>query len=102
MSHEPQGLASGRLALAGVILAAGTLLVLILCFFLWRSHVSRSPAVATYPAQPRLQPRPARDLATFRREQKNEDIWGWVDRQHGVARIPVERAMQLMARETPR
>lgn len=102
MSHEPQGLASGRLALAGIILAAGAVLVLVICFFLWRSQVSPTANVATYPPQPRLQPSPARDLATFRREQKNENIWGWVDKDHRVARIPVERAMQLMATEPPR
>lgn len=47
---------------------------------------------------PRLQTNPQVDLAAF---QKNENgklnSYGWVDRERGVLRIPIERAMDLIA-----
>ena len=50
------------------------------------------------PPEPRLQVSPAQDL---REVQAAEDTllhsYGWVDEQAGVVRIPVERAMQLLA-----
>lgn len=98
MSHEAQNLASGRLARLAAILAGSTVAVLVICFVLWRAWISVS-APAPRPDEPRLQAEPRRDLEQFRRRQRNEDRWGWVDREHGIARIPVERAMQLMAKE---
>jgi len=98
MSHEAQDLASGRLARIAAILAGSTALVLVVCFFLWRTWVT-APVPAHRPGAPSLQAQPRRDLERFRREQRNADQWGWVDREHGIARIPVERAMQLMAKD---
>ena len=40
MSHEPQDLASGRLARLAAILAGSTVAVLVLCFVLWRAWVT--------------------------------------------------------------
>jgi len=101
MSHEPQELASRRLARLAGILAGSTVFVLVACFFLWRSWVT-APLPAPRPGEPKLQPEPRRDLEMFRRRQRHADEWGWVDREHGIARIPVERAMQLMARQQER
>jgi hypothetical protein len=50
--------------------------------------------------EPRLQEDPAVDLALLReREEKRLSTYGWVDRANGVVRIPIERAMELVARE---
>ena len=39
----------------------------------------------------------------LREKQRQElDRWGWVDREAGVARIPIDRAMDIVARETSR
>lgn len=47
---------------------------------------------------PRLQLAPAEDLQAFRaREDAELTNYGWVDRTAGVVRIPVERAMELIA-----
>jgi len=52
------------------------------------------------PPGPRLQESPALDLALFReREEKNLATYAWIDRANGVVRIPIERAMELVARE---
>jgi hypothetical protein len=51
-----------------------------------------------FPA-PRLQADPAADLHAFRAEQERAlKGYGWTDREHGLARIPVDRAMQILAR----
>jgi len=48
-------------------------------------------------AGPSFQTDPARDLREFRaREQAALTSYGWVDRQAGRVRIPVERAMELL------
>ena len=52
------------------------------------------------PPEPRLQDAPAIDLEVFReREEKRLSTYGWIDRANGVVRIPIERAMELVARE---
>ena len=46
---------------------------------------------------PSLQTQPFRDLYLLRDDEaKKLDRYGWVDKDGGVARIPVERAMELM------
>jgi hypothetical protein len=60
------------------------------------SGPSDAPRLAT--AKPRLQMDPAADLAAYRAAQTRElTSYGWVDRQRGVVRIPIERAMQDVA-----
>lgn len=45
---------------------------------------------------PRLHVTPGRELArVLANERRILDSYGWVDREHGVARVPIERAMQL-------
>jgi hypothetical protein len=66
-----------------------------------------SPLAATYgreePPAPRLQANPRRDLATLRaRDQALLDRYAWIDRSAGTVRIPVERAMELLATEARR
>jgi hypothetical protein len=47
---------------------------------------------------PRLQVAPAEDLAALRaREQQALERLGWVDRERGLARIPVQAAMAILA-----
>jgi hypothetical protein len=47
---------------------------------------------------PQLQVNPQVDLATFEKEENEKlNTYGWVDREYGVIRIPIERAMDLIA-----
>jgi hypothetical protein len=49
------------------------------------------------PPEPRLEPDPvAPRLAVRAREQEKLASYGWVDANAGVARIPIERAMELL------
>ena len=50
------------------------------------------------PPEPRLQEHPANELQALR--QHEDDVlnhYGWVDQKAGVVRIPVDKAMDIMA-----
>ena len=58
---------------------------------------SVSGSIEKFPG-PRLQVKPEADLAAFRaREDEELNHYGWIDRKAGVVRIPIERAMDLIA-----
>jgi hypothetical protein len=49
------------------------------------------------PAEPRLQTTPWADLKTLRAEETSYlHGYGWIDQQAGVARIPIDRAKELL------
>ena len=61
------------------------------------------------PPEPRLQTNPREDLEQLReQEEQILNSYGWVDKNGGVARIPIEEAMKLVvqrglpARQEPR
>jgi hypothetical protein len=63
-------------------------------------YVAKIDRAALEPPGPRLQVRPQIDLATFRaRENAILTTYAWVDKEHGIARIPVEEAMRLVAEQ---
>lgn len=89
-----------------VIGAAAFVAMLLLFDVLARFQAAESPPpnplAASYgikePPAPRLQTDPLRDLADLHaREAAAIHSYGWVDKQAGVVRIPVERAMALLA-----
>src|SRR5258706_8443014 len=50
------------------------------------------------PPGPRLQPSPPRDIDELQaRDKAILTTYGWVDPAHGVARIPVDRAIDILA-----
>jgi hypothetical protein len=103
-----------------VALAAGVVLVAALLFGLYRAmdayerehQPPQSPLVPqtetntrqvspseinAFP-QPRLEKNERLEINEFRlREEQTLDSYGWVDQKAGVVRIPVDRAMQLIA-----
>ena len=89
-------------ALLGFILVL-TILILTLFFQLMeRTHPGRSseaaPVVAEseLPPLPRLQTKPLRDLQAVRAvEDLHLNRYAWIDQGHGVAQIPIDRAMVL-------
>ena len=53
---------------------------------------------AERPPEPLLQINPSTDLQRFRaHEEELLDTYGWIDRDKRVVRIPIDRAMELMA-----
>lgn len=77
-------------------------------FFLKRQLTQTKPkdidsalvAGRTQPPAPRLQRTPVRDYVQYHHEQeKILKTYGWVDRSAGVARIPIQRAMEILSHE---
>lgn len=63
-----------------------------------RSAQAGPPAFVEQGSGPHLQVDSPADLARFRAEEETKlTTYGWVDRKAGVVRIPVARAMELMA-----
>jgi hypothetical protein len=68
----------------------------------YRSHVDEPTVFASkhVPPTPRLQVDEESDLAAYRRRQNGLlSTYGWIDRDKGVVRLPIERAMDIVARE---
>ena len=106
--HETSDVDLRRIAFWSVgliVLVAVTLAFLIWLFGHFNNRENRLgrataelPAQAPETAAPRLQLSPRSDLAQMRAaEEKILHSYGWVDKQKGVVRIPIERAMELTA-----
>ena len=90
-----------------IFVAMVVVFVMISGFSRYRAAVEPTPLPMVQfrptPPSPRLQPNPI-DQETAEQELKtmreDEDFvlnsYGWVDRQAGIVRIPIERAMQLL------
>src|SRR2546421_3009536 len=53
--------------------------------------------IARFP-QPRLETNERLEINDFRlQEEKNLNSYGWIDQKAGIARIPIDRAMELLA-----
>jgi hypothetical protein len=62
------------------------------------SAPSRITTPGRLPSQPRLQTNPAYDLQQFRESESAKlNSYGWIDKSAGVLRIPIDRAMDLLA-----
>jgi len=94
---------------AGILLGAGIAIHVALGFQFRALRAERarenpppSPLAAAAPAappEPRLQTSPTADLADLRRaEDAALEHYGWVDQRAGIVRIPIERAMELVAK----
>jgi hypothetical protein len=114
--HPPAGHEASDVAIRGIVrfgigLAVATVVVLVAMWGLFRVLLHREdrvdvpvPAMVAAslrrtPPEPRLEANP---LEPRRRMRAREDAvlttYGWVDRQTGVARIPIGRAMELLVK----
>ena len=60
----------------------------------------RATQGAVEPPAPRIQASPATDLRDLRAYEDSQlNSYGWVDKQKGTVRIPIERAIELVARQ---
>jgi hypothetical protein len=93
---------------AGALIATVVVCQLVLAWWMGRFNRDEERIKALYPArqdipvdkfpQPRLQETPPVDLVGILREEKARvSTYGWVDKKAGVARIPVDRAMDILA-----
>ncbi len=57
-----------------------------------------APVVNELPPEPRLQVHAQEDLKEMRRQEDAVlNSYGWIDRRNGIVRIPIDRAMELLA-----
>jgi hypothetical protein len=91
----------------GLAAALALIFVLLLALFNYFSlrerRLGRGPArVQTderLPPQPRLEVSPRAALAELKAaEQKVLESYGWVDKEKGIVRMPIERAIELTAK----
>jgi hypothetical protein len=99
--HEEGAVATRLVHRVGAGLALMLIVVLGAAYLLWRYWLAPVPPRplprADIPPAPLLQPHPASDLAQERALQHARlHGYAWVDREAGIARIPIERAMALL------
>jgi hypothetical protein len=110
LGHEHTDVSVRPIVVAGIGLAIVLLVVAALMLGLYDVFAARearlsppaNPLAAAegprLPPQPRLQVHPVKDLRELRAaENKILDHYGWVDQQAGVVRIPIGRAIDLLA-----
>jgi hypothetical protein len=105
-AHEGADLHLRNVVKVAALLAA-TLVASILILLLFFRHMEKqypgrtseaAPEVreSQLPPIPRLQTHPLQDLQAVRAvEDSHLDRYAWIDREHGMAQIPIERAMVL-------
>jgi len=99
------GFRFAMLFIVGIIVF--TVLTMVVLFFVYpflapQSARARRETAAEVqkrlPPGPVLQANPAVDMQRFReQEQRKVSTYGWVDERRGIVRIPVERAMEMVA-----
>jgi hypothetical protein len=108
VSHEHSDVNVRAILGFGVILLVAAVVIHIALYWLLQYYRDRSarqaPAVSTIPTEeqippgPRLQVSPPTDLAKLRAaEEKELQSYGWVDKETKIVRIPIDRAMELIA-----
>jgi hypothetical protein len=109
VGHETRGVATRAIIRSGIGLAVATLLIVFAMRGLFRFLQRRerrvdvpvsamvSASLRRTPPEPRLERNPLEPRQRLR-AQENAVLatYGWVDRQTGVARIPIGRAMELL------
>ena len=89
-----------KFAVALVAVCAVSLTLLFGLFRYFQSSEGGKPAVSAIqlPPEPRLEKTPTLDLKAFRAEEDRVlNSYGWIDRQKGVVRVPIDRAIDLLA-----
>ncbi len=92
----------------GAALVAAAIAFSLVATFVAVNRDERNAAAAHSAARPgtpppiaaaaKLQPEPVTDAAAYRTEQQRLlDGYAWVDRERGIVRIPIERAMAIAA-----
>jgi hypothetical protein len=108
--HEPNKIVvRGLVIAAAALVGTGIVVQIILALVMEQFAHKEQQLDSLYPGRmaidvdqfpiPRLQENPSVDLARQRAEERRRfDAYGWVDRKAGIAHIPVERAMDILAR----
>lgn len=100
---ESTGIHAGKIVRVGLAIAATIVLVAIGAYLAWTMWLAgnRDAPNAAFDfgvAQPLLESAPQPDHAAYAAEKKGLlHGYQWVDAQAGIARIPIEEAMRILA-----
>ncbi len=110
VGHEERDIAARPIAYFALGIAGLCVFALVLMHVLFgvlateqaERSAPASPLAESYglkePPEPRLQTNPRQDLLDLRaRDGAAIHSYGWIDKQAGIVRIPVERAIALLA-----
>ena len=110
LGHEHSDISARPIVLAGIGLALALVVVAGVSLGLYDLFAARAarlspppnPLAAAegqrLPPEPRLQVHPVKDLRELREAESNLlDHYGWIDKNAGIVRIPVARAIDLLA-----
>jgi len=106
--HEISDISPLRVALTGLALAAviaATMLAAYGLFYLFHGSENRArpaPSPLSYAPEPvpepRLQAEPGEELKALRADEDAAlKSYGWIDQEKGVVRIPIDRAIDILA-----
>ena len=95
------------IALFAITAACYVATIGVFTFFAWRADRGQpvlTPATTLrkqdLPADPRLQTSPPSELVEFRARSARElESYGWVDSSAGIVHVPIDRAIDLVAKE---
>ncbi len=105
-AFEHKDTSPGGLVIFFASLFAGIALVMAITLWVWAEFTSLRQAVQPFPLikasqippEPRIELKPGIQLKNVRaREDAILETYGWVDKNAGVVRIPIDRAMDLIA-----
>lgn len=97
--HEPRGVNVWPVlgAVVGFLLFVALWLTGIYFYYNWSTSGLRPPIPLAFP-KPQLQRTPLLNLQTLEARQRSQlEGYAWADRNRGIIRIPIERAMQILA-----
>ncbi|MBI2816342.1 MAG: hypothetical protein HYX72_05355 [Acidobacteria bacterium] len=115
VDYDPQEVSERLVIRALVIVAAALILALVVCalFYMAMQDPQQKQSVflptlqqrvrGLLPPEPRLQSTPGHTISPEQElkqmQRENNEVlstYGWVDQQHGIAKIPIEEAMKLL------
>lgn len=106
--HEPTDLSPEKIALFALALTAMIVAALVVTYVLFQHFLTVEMRTQTAPSplaytreptpEPHLSANPGQDLKTMRAEEdKILKSYGWVDKEKGIVRIPIDRAIEILA-----
>ncbi|MGZ3183680.1 MAG: hypothetical protein ACXU8N_14680 [Telluria sp.] len=96
--HADTGIDMRALAWGAAAIAGALALALLAAWFAYGRLHRAAAAPAMTAAPPLLDTAPQHDRAAYEAQKEAElHRLGWVDRQRGIARIPVDDAMRILA-----
>jgi hypothetical protein len=110
--HETRDAGVRRIVIVAVVLAVSVPLLMALIWLMCREFAGDAGIAHLKPVlgidasvqskevfpEPQVRPVPAEQPRIFREKEAGElDSYGWIDRSRGIVRIPINRAMEILA-----